>query len=1298
MNSFSLVQVTRKELARIARKAVLLVACTGTVLVLSNGPALAGHGGGLHIDAASWDGTTLTASGGADKPKQGGGPVEVWNNDGLTPASLGLANLPNSGNWTFSATTCADEIIVTQDGVTSAPFPVAGNGCGAGVNQPPVLDPILDKTVIEGNHLTIDVTANDPDSGPGPLTLGAAPLPTGASFTDNGDGTGTFDWPGAAPIGDYGVTFTASDGQDTTSELITISVIAPPVTGGLPIQTDFKILMNYELGMHCTGFEFAYCCVLPVYNSILAQVVKPNTIDPNHGGDFARLLEGSDASGNNPDVLGRPVVLRDLELDGNKEFKKYVLRYWHDAQPRNDGRGKPQLSTLISDVEGHSLLSWNTTADAADLNADGSFRLSGQDGNPLYNGVRGVVLGNGVIGDVGGTFGVPIDNYQNVVWNHLYIYEVSAAGVEGAGGSPGGDRPEADKIRLGLHVDYPTNFGPAGHAMEGLLTYSGDAGTVVYTQMKVLEDLPIMLTSPRIWEALGLPLTPFEDSIDFFGNPGAVDEDSIRPYVQMKAQLYNYDPNVADGMGSAVLDGSGNEVIGFGTAPIDIPNCERCHSAPPEKAPGVPNVNSPNDNPSDWAMVQQEMNFWLAYYPSMQTGSDWYARLKGAAVSILARHDTEHGTGFLANYPGVECSGNPDPITDPGLGCGGLTVGGLPQNTRAGHESVICQKCHADNVIAVVKSASCGPNSLSCSDGDLIPPLTEAIHYNHRNVTEGGTIVFNDNEGRDGGCQGCHPAHRSDGDMNGYPITLDGDNTYAGSDNRDANGGCFVGRDVHSNPMKDVDGAETPEHLNPVGQWLADNVANDGKGIWCTNCHQQLGQEMWKAENVADLVHAQPGDPGHVREPASGTLADVAFAVGATEAQAISWLDPKTTNPTDQTHAIWAPDPGLCDYVVRYVGAVPGGVTAAHDANVAVVEVVIGPPAGAACVNGAPSVDVDCGPVNGGPRFQICGTTGTDGDFNVAVVGNTEPDNGPLGGVFCTTPDCVASANAALVANGGNPCTLAAGDNCAVPVPFSAATDGRDHWLSPGEPHCADCHAAPYVEQSGNINAFPPFNYPRKASLMRYSRGHQDITCQGCHESIHGLYPVTATIDTTSYAQAASLNADGSHGPIKCGACHEVSGDGIPTFLQDLTYNGQDIKEIQDEGERFDAAVSWMHTFTDETSPLDTVCLNCHVDRSANVSSTNRKWTEHAKIGNISRQLMDKAELELLGHVAGDPDFEDPLTTVCNTCHGGGDKRTRLLVTKGCSEKWKNHLIQGRAAEPVWEYVSTSVLGSTCGW
>ena len=48
-------------------------------------------------------------------------------------------------------------------------------------------------------------------------------------------------------------------------------------SSGTKPKNAFNIMMNYELGMHCTGFEFSYCCVLPPYNSILAQVVKTRT-------------------------------------------------------------------------------------------------------------------------------------------------------------------------------------------------------------------------------------------------------------------------------------------------------------------------------------------------------------------------------------------------------------------------------------------------------------------------------------------------------------------------------------------------------------------------------------------------------------------------------------------------------------------------------------------------------------------------------------------------------------------------------------------------------------------------------------------------------------------------------------------------------------------------------------------------------------------------------------------------------------------------------------------------------------
>jgi hypothetical protein len=1059
--------------------------------------------------------------------------------------------------------------------------------------------------------------------------------------------------------------------------------------GGNDPKVDFVIPMNYELGMHCTGFEFAYCCVLPAYNSVLAQVIK--TQDGND--DFAELLEGDPKVG--LDFLGRETVLRDKTLvDG--EFQKYVLKYEHEAQPRNDGRGKPQSSTLISDVELNSLLSWNTVYDAAAT-------VNGKLVTGDYHGAKGVVLGDGDYTDAN-------DNYQNGVWNHLYFYE----DLEGSNGS--GTSLEENKIRLGMPnpttgfpVIYPVNSGPAFHPMgpagnnnpnSNVLTFSEDSGTVVFTQMKVLENLPVMLTSPRIWEALGLPLTPFEDSIGFFDDPGAVDEDSIRPYVKMKAAMHHFDPNVTDGAGAAVIDSKGNPVEAFGTAPIDIPNCERCHSAPATDSQGNPNVNSPNVDPVLAALVDQEVAFWKAYYPSMQTGSDWYARLKGAAISILSVHDDEHGTMFTKAYtvpgfgktpayPGADCTDINDcantmviESNNPGA------ANPQPQNTRLGNESVICQKCHADNVIAVVKSASCGKKSLSCDDGDLIPALTEAIHFNHRNVSEGGNIVFNDAEGRDGGCQGCHPAHRSDGDMAGYPITLDGDNFYANADNRDANGGCFVGRDVHSNIYKDEDGAETDSHLNPVGQWLQDNVAKDSgnwKGIWCTNCHSQAGQEMWKAENVEDLIHAEPGDTGNVRQPTAnapngGTLVDVVNAVNAAQGSNYSlalfesWLDPKNDpdnptalDPNDQTHAIWAPDPGLCDYVSGYLGIT--AVNPAHDGNVATVRVSVS----GSC--GGPPDEVSCG--GGVPDFWLCGSFDGDGDFSVEILD------------FCTTPDCVADAQAGLP-----------GGSLAVPVPMSAATDGRDHWLAPGEPHCADCHAAPYVEQSGNISNYPPFNYPRKASLMRYTRGHRDISCQGCHESIHGLYPVTANIDTTSYAQAAQWNADDSHGPLKCQTCHRVNSSGVHARVDDLEYDGGRVRQD------FDRAVGWMHTFTDEHDPTQDWCQNCHENETDEVCGNFRRsgndvyeegWLQHAMKGRASRKLMDQVENDLCGNVAGaQRDNENPLNTVCEGCHG--DESDDVSCSGNDGRRWKEHLTEGRVSEAIWTLVSNDLAGSTCGW
>ena len=77
----------------------------------------------------------------------------------------------------------------------------------AAQTAPPELAPIGAQSVDENVSLNFGVSATDVDATTPVLSTSA--LPTGATFTDNLDGTGTFDWtPDFAQAGVYSVTFT----------------------------------------------------------------------------------------------------------------------------------------------------------------------------------------------------------------------------------------------------------------------------------------------------------------------------------------------------------------------------------------------------------------------------------------------------------------------------------------------------------------------------------------------------------------------------------------------------------------------------------------------------------------------------------------------------------------------------------------------------------------------------------------------------------------------------------------------------------------------------------------------------------------------------------------------------------------------------------------------------------------------------------------------------------------------------------------------------------------------------------
>jgi PKD repeat protein len=138
-------------------------------------------------------------------------------------------------------------------------------------NNPPVLEPIADKSVRENTTLEFMVTATDPDEDA--LSYSAINLPNGASFDSE---TGLFIWAiQQGQAGNYSVTFSVSDGDKTDSQEITITVgfqdddsdSLPDVwemqyfgnldqePGNDPDNDNFTNLQEYQNGTNPTVFD-----------------------------------------------------------------------------------------------------------------------------------------------------------------------------------------------------------------------------------------------------------------------------------------------------------------------------------------------------------------------------------------------------------------------------------------------------------------------------------------------------------------------------------------------------------------------------------------------------------------------------------------------------------------------------------------------------------------------------------------------------------------------------------------------------------------------------------------------------------------------------------------------------------------------------------------------------------------------------------------------------------------------------------------------------------------------------------
>ena len=91
-------------------------------------------------------------------------------------------------------------------------------------------------------------------------------------------------------------------------------------------KNPYSIFINYELGMHCVGFDVSYCCIIPPYNSVEAQVVRSGL-----GGERPRLLTPDDK------VKLYYHIKDNTYSEGNK------MKFWEVAQrcQRRRVNGRP---------------------------------------------------------------------------------------------------------------------------------------------------------------------------------------------------------------------------------------------------------------------------------------------------------------------------------------------------------------------------------------------------------------------------------------------------------------------------------------------------------------------------------------------------------------------------------------------------------------------------------------------------------------------------------------------------------------------------------------------------------------------------------------------------------------------------------------------------------------------------------------------------------------------------------------------------------------------------------------------
>jgi hypothetical protein len=256
------------------------------------------------------------------------------------------------------------------------------------VNDAPVLEPIADQTLDEGAKADVAVAASDADSDQ--ITLMAQVLPSFATFTDNGDGSGVLALaPTFSDAGTYVVEITASDGSLTDRKSVSITVNnvnRPPLVRDLTITTNEDTAIGVTLVASDPDSDTLTFTVVTVpAHGTLAGVAPDLTYTPeaDYNGSDGFTYKANDGAadssiGNvaitvNP-VNDKPVIdpIPDQTVDENATLTVKISAVDADKDPlKISASGLPAFATFKDNGDGTAEIVFSPTfTDAGEYTVD----------------------------------------------------------------------------------------------------------------------------------------------------------------------------------------------------------------------------------------------------------------------------------------------------------------------------------------------------------------------------------------------------------------------------------------------------------------------------------------------------------------------------------------------------------------------------------------------------------------------------------------------------------------------------------------------------------------------------------------------------------------------------------------------------------------------------------------------------------------------------------------------------------------------------------------------------------------